>query len=527
MIKINQIKVSASIDLDEHINVISRKVAKKLNIKSSDIGDIYIIKRSIDARKDEINYVYSVVCDIPSNIKISSKDKDISTYDEDNYVFPAPQYSGNNRPIIVGMGPAGLFCAYMLVKNGFKPILFERGKCVDDRTNDVEKFWETGILDVSSNVQFGEGGAGTFSDGKLNTLVKDKFGRNKEVLKVFVQFGAPKEILYDNKPHIGTDILKNVVKNMSKYISDNGGDIHYHSCVDKFEFSNDQITAIYANGVKYETNTVVLAIGHSARDTFEILNSINVPMEAKAFAVGFRVMHPQHIIDVNQYGNVYKNLPVASYKVTSNFERGVYSFCMCPGGYVVNASSEDKRLAVNGMSYHARDSKVANSAIIVQVTPKDYGSDDVLAGMYWQRKLEEKAYVLGNGKIPIQRYKDYKTNAIGDSNSTAELEFEPECKGKWIYTDLSTIFPDEINHSFIKGMEYFGKKIKYFNDGNTILAGVESRTSSPVRINRDEDGQSRIKGIYPCGEGAGYAGGITSAAMDGIFIAEKIALNNI
>ena len=527
MIKINQIKISSSIELNEHSNAIRKKICKKLNICSSDIESFSIIKRSIDARKNEINYVYSVVCSLNKDIKINLKDNDISRYTDENYVFPAPFYNGKDRPVIIGLGPAGLFCAYMLVKNGYKPIIFERGKCVDKRTEDVEKFWETGILDTKSNVQFGEGGAGTFSDGKLNTLVKDKSGRNKEVLKVFVEFGAPEEILYDNKPHIGTDILKDVVKNMSSYIVENGGEIHYETCIDKFEINNGKVQAIYAGDVKFQTNNVVLAIGHSARDTFEILHQLHVPMESKAFAVGFRVMHPQEIIDLNQYGSIDNNLPVASYKVTSNFERGVYSFCMCPGGFVVNASSEDKRLAVNGMSYHARDSKVANSAIIVQVSPEDYDSDEVLAGMYWQRKLEEKAYSLANGKIPIQHYGDFKQAVLGEDNSNYALDFEPQCKGDWAYADISSILPEELNKSFIKGMEYFGRKITHFNDGNAILAGVESRTSSPVRINRDEEGQSAIRGLYPCGEGAGYAGGITSAAMDGIYIAERIALNNI
>lgn len=246
-------------------------------------------------------------------------------------------------------------------------------------------------------------------------------------------------------------------------------------------------------------------------------------MQPKAFAVGYRVMHPQDIIDNNQYGeHADYNLPVSSYKVTSNFERGVYSFCMCPGGYVVNASSEEGRLAVNGMSYHNRDSKVANSAIIVQITPQDFESDDVLGGMYWQRKLEEKAFQLANGKIPLQRYGDFRKIVSPGIDGEAVLDFEPACKGLYKYCDITDILPDSLNKSFVKGMEYFGSKIKHFNDGNAIMAGIESRTSSPVRINRDEHGESSIKGLYPCGEGAGYAGGITSAAMDGIYIAECI-----
>lgn len=526
MYKINQIKISSNIPIARHSEEINKRVIKKLNISQNQVKNITILKRSIDARKDVVNYIYSVTADVNGNVKINPKDSDISIYQENNYVFPdIINKDTKTNPVIIGLGPAGLFCGYMLAKHGFRPLIFERGKCVEERTADVENFWKTGILDTASNVQFGEGGAGTFSDGKLNTLVKDKSGKNREVLKILVENGAPEEILYDSKPHIGTDLLKEVVKNISKYIVNNGGVIKYNSKVDNFEFENNKITAVYCNGQRYESNNVVLAIGHSARDTFELINDLGISMEAKPFAVGYRVMHPQSIIDDNQYGENYnKQLPASSYKVTSNFERGVYSFCMCPGGYVVNASSEEKRLAVNGMSYHKRDSGVANSAIIVQVTPKDYQSSDALSGVRWQRALEERAYELAKGKIPLQRYGEFKFNVLGEKIEKPVLNFSPMCKGDFEYCDVNSILPNNLNKNFIQGMEYFGGKIKHFNDSNVILAGVESRTSSPVRIVRDENGESSIKGLYPCGEGAGYAGGITSAAMDGIYIAERIAI---
>lgn len=523
MIRYNQIKISAAIPVKNHRNKLLKIIADKLNIKVADISNLNIVRRSIDARKDEINYVYCVDFECSKKIRLP-KNNNVSYVDVLKYTFPKVK-NCKDRPIIIGLGPAGLFCAYMLVVNGIKPIIYERGKCIEERTKDVEEFWKTGILNTSSNVQFGEGGAGTFSDGKLNTLVKDKSGRNKEVLRILVSFGAPEEIMYDNKPHIGTDILKNVVSNMTRFIKEKGGEIYYNSCVDDFFIDeHNNLTGISVNGNKIEARKVILAIGHSARDTFELLHDSNVLMEPKAFAVGYRVMHPQSMIDNNQYGDYEGyDLPVASYKVTSNFDRGVYSFCMCPGGYVVNASSENGRTAVNGMSYHDRASKVANSAIIVQVTPKDFDSDDVLAGMYWQRKIEEKTFSLADGKIPLQKYADFKAKISPEISNESILDFKPECKGEYKYCDLTDILPRDINASFIQGMEYFGNKIKHFNDGNTILAGIESRTSSPVRINRDEYGLSNIKGLYPCGEGAGYAGGITSAAMDGIYIAECIA----
>ena len=383
-------------------------------------------------------------------------------------------------------------------------------------------------------MQFGEGGAGTFSDGKLNTLVKDKYGRNTEVLKTFVKHGADPAILYQAKPHIGTDVLSKVVKSMREEILRMGGEVRFHSQMTEILTENGQVTGVKVNGTEVlPCEQVVLAPGHSARDTFSMLYRKQFPMSAKPFAVGFRVEHPQSLINMSQYGaESVKGLGAAAYKVTAKTStgRGVYSFCMCPGGYVVNASSEPGRLAVNGMSYSGRDGKNANSAIIVAVTPADYGSDHPLAGIEFQRGLEQRAYELCDGKLPVQRYGDFREKVTGEHPAETDgvqrsgpEALEPQCKGAYEWADLTGILPAECNRAFVEGMDSFDRQIHGFASPGTILTGVESRTSSPVRIERDEELQSAIRGCYPCGEGAGYAGGITSAAMDGIRVAEQIA----
>ncbi len=526
MIQIRQIKLSVK----DNEDALYKKVADKLRINADEINKIEIVKKSIDARKKpNLFYSYTVHISAQNEDKILKKIKDeqITRVEEKRYVFPSGgQVELKKRPVIIGMGPAGLFCGYMLSKHGFKPIILERGKRVEDRIVDVENFWNGGALLLNSNVQFGEGGAGTFSDGKLNTLIKDKFGRSKEVLNIFVQNGAPKEILIDSKPHIGTDILAETVKNMREKMIEWGADIYYESQVTDFVIKEKKLEQLIINDKdKIDVENVILAIGHSARDTFKVLYDREVPMDVKSFAVGMRVQHPQACIDINQYGEHYQeyDIPPASYKLTTKTsnDRGVYSFCMCPGGYVVNASSEHNALAVNGMSYHKRDSKVANSAIIITVTPDDFSSMHPLAGVEFQRELEKKAFKLGNGAIPIQYYKDFTGKPGRDE--TIKKPFEPQIKGAYQFADLRELMTPQMNLSFIEGMEQFNHYIKGFSDDYTILAGVESRTSSPVRIKRNDDMQSDIAGLYPCGEGAGYAGGITSAAMDGLCVAEAIA----
>ncbi len=541
MIRVNQVKIRVEHTREQLL----RKTADILRVPPSEIQELKIVRQSIDARKKpEVFYSYTV------DVKLSKENKVIQKLKNNNqvslntpveYSFPMSGTGKLEHPVvIIGTGPAGLFCGYYLALHGYKPVLLERGKAVEERQADVETFWQEGVLNPQSNVQFGEGGAGTFSDGKLNTLVKDKDGRNKAVLETFVRFGAKESILYDAKPHIGTDVLCKVVKGIREEIIRLGGQVWFDSQVTDIQIVDGAVKSVEINGQELlACSQVVLAIGHSARDTFSMLYEKGIPMEAKSFAVGFRVEHPQEMINESQYGQKENGvLGAAPYKVTAQTSvgRGVYSFCMCPGGYVVNASSEEGRLAVNGMSYSKRDGKNANSAIIVAVTPKDFGSEHPLAGIEFQRGLEERAYRLASGKIPVSRYGIFR-NCVEEGCTLEALlaekncnidqlmnnEFYPATKGSYAWADLTSILPKECNKAFVEGMEAFGRQIKGFNREDAIMLGVESRTSSPVRIHRNEDLQSEVSGLYPCGEGAGYAGGITSAAMDGMRIAEQIA----
>ena len=526
MIRIGQLKLNP----DHSKQDLIQKIAKTLRISETEIIDFQIKKQSLDARKkSELKYVYTVDAKVHNEGQILKKQKNnqITLVNESRYEFPVKGTKlSKHRPVIIGCGPAGMFCAYLLAEHGYRPILFERGASVEDRVKDIENFWNIGELNEQSNVQFGEGGAGTFSDGKLNTLVKDAHGRNKKVLQIFVKNGAPEDILYTNKPHIGTDVLIDVVRNMRNQILKWGGEIHFHSQFVDFKLETGKISSvtIISNGIEkqYQTEHLVLAIGHSARDTFQMLYENKLPIVAKPFAVGVRVEHKQQMINDSQYGcNPQYKLPVASYKVTANLpnKRGVYSFCMCPGGYVVNASSEKEHLAVNGMSYHARDGVNANSAIIVTVTPEDFKTDHPLAGVEFQRNLEKKAFRIGNGKVPVQRFEDYCKNQASEKIG----EIEPQIKGDYTLANVRDIFPKELAESIELGIKSFDKQIHGFANDDTLLSGVESRTSSPIRITRNDELQIDNTRIYPCGEGAGYAGGITSAAMDGIKVAEMIA----
>ena len=546
MLQINQLKIPVeeiapvkdgsnrdNLEISKELEIIRGKICRQFRLSPDSIVELHILKKSLDARKKpQLFWVYSVCCKLKNasmaeKLLKKYKTSDLIPYREQSYEFTISGIQQMKQPpVIIGMGPAGLFAGYILAKAGYCPIIYERGRRVEERTRDVEEFWKNGRLLLQSNVQFGEGGAGTFSDGKLNTLIKDKTGRNKEVLRIFVENGAPEHILYDSKPHIGTDVLSKTVANMREKMLDWGAKIYYESTVTDFVIQDNTLTGLVINNdKKIPVESVILAIGHSARDTFETLYSHQVPMEAKDFAIGVRVQHPQSLIDHSQYGrdNADHTLPAAVYKLAdkTTVNRGVYSFCMCPGGYVVNASSEDGRLAVNGMSYSGRDSGVANSAIIMSVTKEDFESEHPLAGVKFQRKLEEKAFQLGKGSIPVQYYHEF-TEQSGKQEYINE-PFEPRIKGEYTFSDLSSLFSDSINTAFIEGMTKFGRVIPGFDDDFCILAGVESRTSSPVRITRGSDGESAIKGLYPCGEGAGYAGGITSAAMDGLAIAEAIS----
>lgn len=523
MINVKQVKVEVSKEAE-----LKEKIAKKLHIKSSELLFYTILRRSIDARdKEKIYFVYEVNVELPNEANFLKKNThpDISLAVNQTYQVPGKGSKIlNHHPIIVGSGPAGLFAGYILASVGYSPIIIERGEQVEKRIKSVETFWKEGFLNPNSNVQFGEGGAGTFSDGKLNTLVKDQFCRGKKVLETFVKFGAPEEILYSDKPHIGTDKLITVIQNMRNEIIKLGGSFHYGHCLTDLEIKNNKLISIEINHQeKIMCDTLILAIGHSARDTFECLFKKHLDITPKPFAIGIRVQHPQKMIDVSQYGEKYKDkLTKASYKLTykASNGRGVYSFCMCPGGFVVNASSEPNHLSINGMSNYNRDEENANSAIVVTVTPKDFG-ENPLDGMYYQRALEEKAYQYGSGLIPIQLLSDF----ISNQKTTEIKNIHPVMKGKTCFSNLNDILPIEIIDSLKEAFPYFGKKIKGFNHDDTILAALESRTSSPVRINRNVDFEANIQGIYPCGEGAGYAGGITSAAIDGIKVAEAIIKN--
>lgn len=544
MIQIRQLKLMPGHSDRE----LTEKAARTLRIRPEEIASLRVVRQSIDARKKpEIRLIYTVDVKLvgarEEKVLLSCrKNPDVGPAPEVRYRFPEPgKEILAERPLIIGTGPAGLFCGYLLAKAGYRPLLLERGEDVESRTRRVEEFWKTGVLSADSNVQFGEGGAGTFSDGKLNTLVKDKDGRNTEVLKIFVENGAPEEIRYESRPHVGTDVLSRVVKHMRERILSWGGEVRFSTRVTELVIEGGRVRGVVCeNGERIDAGAVVLAIGHSARDTFAMLEKKGIPMEAKSFAVGFRVEHPQELINLSQYAQRRPEaLPPASYKLTAKTSegRGVYSFCMCPGGYVVNASSEPGRLAVNGMSYSGRNGKNANSAIIVSVTPQDYGAGGPLAGIHFQRELEERAFQAAGGAVPIQRYADYAGTERENGSAVAEADgmvrekrerhvpadFAPAIKGAWKFADLRDILPSSVRKAFLEGMEAFDRIIPGFADDAVCLSGVESRTSSPVRIPRDETLQSSVRGLYPCGEGAGYAGGITSAAMDGMRVAEAIA----
>lgn len=524
MIRINNIHIP----LDYNDSIIRKKVAKELRIETAAVKNVSVFRRSVDARKkDNIYFLCSIDADL--NVKednILKKCKNASKAAP--YEYKTEKWRGGASPVIAGMGPAGLFAALALAQSGAKPIIIERGRDVERRTQDVQKFWLTGQLDTVSNVQFGEGGAGTFSDGKLNTGTKDS--RQRKVLEEFVKHGAPDEILYNAKPHIGTDKLKITVKNIREEIISLGGTVMFETKLVDFEISDNRIKSaiIERNGKKetIETDSIILAIGHSARDTFEMLYDKKLPIEAKSFSVGARIEHLREKIDKAQYGKFAgnKNLGASSYKQNVHLEngRGVYTFCMCPGGKVVNASSEENMLVTNGMSEFARKEINSNAALLVGVSPEDFKSDNPLSGMHFQRKLEKSAFTLGgnNYNAPIQRVDDFLNNR----KSFQIGEVSPSIGPGYELCNLNEILPDYVSESMKSGIKAMGRRLKGFDDGDAVLTGVETRSSSPIRILRNNETLESVavNGLYPCGEGAGYAGGIISAAVDGIKCAEKI-----
>ncbi|MBE6160601.1 MAG: FAD-dependent oxidoreductase [Firmicutes bacterium] len=523
MIRLRQIKIAA---IKNDMNELLEKVSKELRINKKNITSYKISKKSLDARnKPKLYFIYEIDVEVKNEDDILKKinNKDIFKSPKEEYEFiPSGNILLKQRPIIVGSGPAGLFCAYMLSKYGFKPIIIERGKKVGERVIDIETFWKNNKLNEESNVLFGEGGAGTFSDGKLNTMVKDKRFMQKKIFEIFIENGAKEEIMYDYKPHIGTDILRTVVKNMRNKIIDMGGEFRFETKLTNIKYENNKLKSIELNNEEIlDTDILVLAIGHSARDTFKMLYENKLSMDSKPFAVGIRIQHKQKDINKAQLGTEdVKTIGAMNYKLTykAKNERGVYTFCMCPGGYVVNSSSEKGYLCINGMSNYKRESDNANSAIIVTINKNDFG-DNPLDGIKYQRELEKRAYDIGNGLIPTQKYIDYKNNVA----SLNLGNIKPIFKGNYTLTNINDIFPEHINESLKEAIDYFSNKIEGYNNDDVLISAVESRTSSPVKIIRDENLESNILGIYPCGEGAGYAGGITSAAMDGLRVFESIA----
>ncbi len=516
MIIIENIKLPVNTDFSNMKAI----AARALGVGESNVLSACLHRKSVDARrKDKVHFCVSVKAEVKNEERLILKNKNCRKFTEKPYEWKKAKKFPETPPVVIGFGPAGMFAALCLAKAGLCPLVIERGADVDERTAAVEKFWNGGKLDAASNVQFGEGGAGTFSDGKLNTGIKDP--RCREILRQFVHFGAPESILTDAKPHIGTDILKTVVKNIRKEIISLGGSVRFLSHFDGFGTRNGKLTEITVNGKPIKCENLILACGHSARDTFYMLFENGVKMERKPFSVGVRIEHLQNDINRALYGDFAKSsaLGAADYKAAVHLEngRGVYTFCMCPGGSVVNASSEEGALAVNGMSESRRDGENANSALLVGVDVSDFEGDSVLAGVELQRKIESAAYVQGGGSVPIDTVGHF---LYGQKQELGIVR--PTVKPRTVFADFEKIFPGFVTESLKLGIKAFAKKISGFDNPGAVLTAPETRSSSPVRILRDENGVSVIKGIYPAGEGAGYAGGIMSAAADGMKIAEKV-----
>lgn len=527
MIRVNEIKVP----LGQGTAGLKDSAAKVLRIRANRIRELRIAKRSIDSRKkDDIRLTYSV------DVIVDGDEEEIlrhvsapRAFRTEEYAYQMPQARRNSRfrPVVVGFGPAGMFAGLLLAQAGYRPLILERGGDVDSRMADVEAFWQQRKLNTESNVQFGEGGAGTFSDGKLTTGIKDP--RCREVFLEFCRCGAPEEILYDGKPHIGTDRLGEVVKNLRKKIIDLGGEVRFRCRFDRLIIANGAVHGITytdANGssVDYETDTVILAAGHSSRDTVRTLYEQKITMARKPFSVGARIEHPQSFIDTAQYGAFagHPELGAADYKLACHppHGRGAYTFCMCPGGTVVCASSEEGGVVVNGMSNYARDGRNANSAILVGIEPEDLPGDDPLAGIELQRRIERSAFEQGGGNYAAvsQLVGDF----LNDRPSQKLGSVVPTCPTGVVMGDIARILPEKVIRTMREALPQMDRKIRGFAMSEAVLTAPESRSSSPVRLLRDEFYQSNVRGLYPCGEGAGYAGGIVSAAVDGIRVAEAV-----
>lgn len=529
MIKISSVKLG----LQEETGALLQKSAKLLGVSPKEIKDYRILKQSIDARKkSEIHYTYTLELSLGSEkdeerILKRTKSRQVSASNHSPYLFP-PVKHRPEKPVVVGMGPCGLFAALMLARAGLPPVIVERGNPVEQRLEEVEQFWRGGELSPQSNVQFGEGGAGTFSDGKLTTGTKDP--RNQELFRILVEMGAPADIEYSHKPHIGSDVLHEVLKNLRQELLSLGCEIRYGQQMVGLERSGDQVTAVRLRHQQGEellpASHVVCAIGHSARDSFTMLYELGVPMEPKSFAVGARIEHLQEDMGRAQYGEAYTQLPPPDYKLACHLPSGrsLFSFCVCPGGVVVNASSQPGQMVTNGMSYRARNLPNINGGLLVGLRPEDFQAFEgnvpqhPLAGMYFQEHWEQQAYQVGQGKAVCQQVGDF----LQKRASTGCGKVKPSFTSGVVYGDIRDCLPPFVAETMAEGIPHLGNKIPCFSQEEALLTAIETRSSSPLRILRDENFQSSLKGFYPCGEGAGYAGGIVSAAVDGMKVAEAL-----
>ena len=520
--------ITIPVSKKDDIAMLRRLASRELGVSEKQVSSISIFRRSLDARKkNDLRYVYTVECEVSGVVTGS---KNVSAGESYRYDIPRPESIPDNRPVVAGFGPAGMFAALVLAEAGLKPIVLERGGPVEQRSRAVEEFWRGGALDTECNVQFGEGGAGTFSDGKLNTGTSDL--RLRWVFSQFVSAGAPRDIMYDAKPHIGTDLLPGIVKALRQRIIALGGEVRFFSRLESLDIRSGTLCGVNIHtpegGEYLECDRLILAVGHSARDTFRMLLETGVPMAPKAFSMGARIEHLQTMTDMAQYGadRASLGLPPADYKLSCFVENntggktGVYTFCMCPGGQVVAAASESGRIVTNGMSRRARNGENSNAAVLVSAAPEIFPYDGVLGGMLWQQEIERRAFEAAGGtyRAPAQLVGDF----LAGRPSAGQTDVAPSYLPGVSWGDIRRVLPPVITGAMAKALPVFGRKLRGFDVPGAVLTAPETRSSSPVRILRNDGLMSDIRGLFPCGEGAGYAGGISSAAVDGVRCAEAV-----